>query len=335
MKRAAATLAVVGCGVFGVASAASADTIGQTFTDIYFCQAGGGQFQTNYTAPSAGLITSFAFRTSADNAGNQLDFWVLRPGSNPGQYTIIGHSGVETLAGDGTDETFTPAKPIRVQAGDILGLYEVTDVQHCGKASSNDEYYAYFGSEPSVGYTFTTASAPAHNDLNESAQFTAGTPIDSTSADPVSGPVLDDGTSYTVTVTGTYTAYSASLMSGGVRGWVVCGEPEPEPMFGTGSAVGQDAQFVFARPQRKSCDPRYGFPHKYGAAAPALKFDTGDGSGFHALTPDSNAYNPQHAYTYTVTGHGAPLQTELIDSNYADNHGTLVVSVAPASPPAS
>src|SRR5690242_1632515 len=79
IRRSAATLAVAACAAFGAVSAASADTIGQNFAADDPCGAHGGQFQPSYAALGAGVISSFAFQSAGDNAGQQLDFWVVRP----------------------------------------------------------------------------------------------------------------------------------------------------------------------------------------------------------------------------------------------------------------
>jgi hypothetical protein len=80
---------------------------------------GGGNFacgpgvigDPNYVVPLGrrGRITSFSFQSASNNAGQQLDFLVLRSagGSN---YTVIGKTGVVTLKGTGPEpETSRPA----------------------------------------------------------------------------------------------------------------------------------------------------------------------------------------------------------------------------------
>jgi hypothetical protein len=95
--------------------------------------------------------------------------------------------------------------------------------------------------------------------------------------------------------------------------------------------VGQDAERIFARPHIGRCDPSYGFPHKYGAAHPAIEFDIGDGAGFHHVAPTDGSYHPDHTYTYVVIGHDQPLQVKLLDQPYSDNYGDLEIDVTPIS----
>ena len=163
-------------------------------------------------------------------------------------------------------------------------------------------------------------------------------------AGPVStaGFTLTSGQQYSVQAQGTWRAYNQSLMQGTTPGWVVCGTTEPNPIFPSGGGpivtafvastnpVGQDAEFVFARPQRKRCDPNVTLPRRYKVTNPALEFNTGDGSGFHHVTPDGGAPTSptsNHTYTYTVTGAGAVLQARIVDTNTTDNSGQLQLTV--------
>jgi hypothetical protein len=69
-----------------------------------------------------GLISSFSFQLDSRNTGQQLDFLVLRPARDENSYTVVGKSGLVTLAGTGL-ETFTVNPPIAVQLGDFIGFW--------------------------------------------------------------------------------------------------------------------------------------------------------------------------------------------------------------------
>ena len=117
-RRARGSLLLVGL-VFAVLPAGSAladTTIGQ----VGF--GGGGNpgcgpgvvGDPNYVVSSGRRerITSFSFQSASDNAGQQLDFLVLRSAGGS-DYTVIGKSGLVTLKGTGL-ETFQVSPPIRV-----------------------------------------------------------------------------------------------------------------------------------------------------------------------------------------------------------------------------
>jgi hypothetical protein len=131
-RRAALALATAALGTLALAAPALADTtIGQTGGDAGVTCTGDPilRADTNYVVPSGGgTITSFSFQSVASNAGQQLDFLVLRPagGSN---YTVVGKTNLVTLAGTGAVETF--AANIAVQGGDILGFWHPGELQAC------------------------------------------------------------------------------------------------------------------------------------------------------------------------------------------------------------
>jgi hypothetical protein len=54
---------------------------------------------TNYVVPSGrGTITTFFYASIPANAGQQIDFLILRP-TGRGNYTVVGKTGLVTLAG--------------------------------------------------------------------------------------------------------------------------------------------------------------------------------------------------------------------------------------------
>lgn len=107
--------------------------------------------------PGGGTVTSFAYQSGTDvlggTAGDQLAFKVLRPeGGNA--YTVVGTTDVVTLQTSTDLETFSPAAPIRVKAGDVLGIWvgpQVLNgcVTHPGPGNATAE----FTDNPGVGET--------------------------------------------------------------------------------------------------------------------------------------------------------------------------------------
>jgi hypothetical protein len=107
--------------VAGALPAGAAVTIGQTVTpnsacggDTFFQQASLGQ---QYSAPSSGVITSWAFQ--ADSAPPPVRFKVGRPGAG-NQYTIVGAS--DTVNPTPGALSTNPTR-ISVQAGDQIGFF--------------------------------------------------------------------------------------------------------------------------------------------------------------------------------------------------------------------
>jgi hypothetical protein len=128
---------------------------------------------TSYVVPSGGgTITSFSFQSVAANAGQQLDFLVLRPtgGSN---YTVVGKTGPVTLAGTGAVETF--AANIPVQGGEILGLWHPGRLTACvrgvGTGGGLISSQAPVAVDPSVGDPVSLPGAIPVFSLNESANL--------------------------------------------------------------------------------------------------------------------------------------------------------------------
>jgi hypothetical protein len=112
-----------------VASAA-ATTIGQTGGSNTCSPNAVGTVaaDTKYVVPSGGgRITSFAFRSMKANAGQQLEFLLLRPSSGD-SYTVVGQTPLVTLAATGI-ETFRANIP--AQAGDILGTWINAALNNC------------------------------------------------------------------------------------------------------------------------------------------------------------------------------------------------------------
>jgi hypothetical protein len=104
------------------ASSSAATQIGHTFLPTGVCTSHPTFLQAQYSAPSDGVITSFAFQGDALSAP-QLKFKVARLVSGS-TYSIVGESGVVSPATSTLNQF-----PVRipVKAGDLIGEYLVTD----------------------------------------------------------------------------------------------------------------------------------------------------------------------------------------------------------------
>jgi hypothetical protein len=149
-------------------SALAATTVGQTGGHVGCPSGGAVEADSSYVVPSGGgTITSFSFQSDSSNAGQQVDFLVLRPGTSG--YSVVGKTGLVGLAGTGL-ETF-PAN-ISVQAGDILGFWTgVSVLNNCvGPPSSGGGYFLSNPTpDPNVGDTVVASGNGGNFDLNESA----------------------------------------------------------------------------------------------------------------------------------------------------------------------
>lgn len=80
---------------------------------------------TIYTAPSAGVVTSWRTFSGPADADDVLQFRVYRPVGAPGTYTPTSGSPSQALGPDGTLNSFPTRQSIA--AGDVIGLYVVDD----------------------------------------------------------------------------------------------------------------------------------------------------------------------------------------------------------------
>jgi hypothetical protein len=140
-------------GLLTAAPASASTILGDPATASDECDPGLTYLQTvstgaSYTAPTAGVITSWSFR--ADAMPPQLK---IKLGRSEGgtAYTIVGASSVRAPVANVLN-TF-PAQ-IPVQAGDVLGVTPVT-AGHCGKAPASGYSFHYFNGDPAPGTTAT------------------------------------------------------------------------------------------------------------------------------------------------------------------------------------
>jgi hypothetical protein len=174
--------------LLGVAFAAL--PVGSALADTTVGQTGGGfdcrlivgslLVDTNYVVPSGGLITSFSFQSGEGNAGQRIDFLVLRPGSG-GSYSVVGKTFLVTLLGTGL-ETFAASSPIPVHSGDILGYWVnpggvFTNCAHESFGNGGGFNFVFHPTDPNIGDTVTLDDLVPGIDLNESAHLrTVGSP---------------------------------------------------------------------------------------------------------------------------------------------------------------
>jgi hypothetical protein len=134
---------------------------------------------------------------------------------------------------------------------------------------------------------------------------------------------LESGSHYVVTVSGTYSAYGASLMNG-QPGWHMCGRPVA-PSRRSPDLTGQDAELIFATPKPNAVHcpalPRH---HAN------LQMSTDGGSTYAHVEPTGgtpSAPSSGHAYTYVLIGRGQQAAFRLVDSNTRDNYGKLAIDL--------
>ena len=131
------------------------------------------QGDTTYVVPGRGVITSFSYQSSPQNAGQQLDFLVLTPALN-GDYVVTGQTGLVTLKGtpSGTTvETFPANIPVR--GGEILGLWRPDGLFGCARpvSGTGGAIIDLGESDPSVDERLPFSSPSDVDDSNESATF--------------------------------------------------------------------------------------------------------------------------------------------------------------------
>ncbi|MCW2982834.1 MAG: hypothetical protein JWR63_404 [Conexibacter sp.] len=177
-----------------------------------------------------------------------------------------------------------------------------------------------------------TANIPTSNHL----RLDAYEPNNDGFAGAVTSNVLPAGSHWVAEVQGTINYYFPSYYGWVREPWpVVCGTPDDSgPMFPSEDrswykTVGQDPEFVFARPWTKHrCD-----------ANPLPKhwnnFQISRGAGFGHIAPlgaPLTGPTADHKYVYPITGIGASAKFRLKDRpRTSDNYGVLKIKVRPAT----
>lgn len=143
-------------------------------------------------------------------------------------------------------------------------------------------------------------------------------------------------TYYVVTAQGTGSFHKSGVWSHPDRIWadpdgrtaVICGTPEPAPMFGTGGKVGFDPETLFARPaSAATCSDEP-------APQTTRRFQIFDGSSwFHPTPLDGRHSSPRadHFYAYAFKGRGDVLRFRLLDAPASDNYGEFRLTIRPAN----
>ncbi len=152
--------------------------------------------------------------------------------------------------------------------------------------------------------------------------------------DGAAGPVLTTsplkaGAVYAITVSGTVSAYAASLWTATPAGLYACGPVEPQPATPSpgvpNGKVHADAEMLFGSILKFRCeDFSPPFPRHY------TNFQMNTGTGWAHLDPvggTPTSIAPGHSYTYLVTGNGVPVGFRQLDSSTTDNYGIYTITV--------
>ncbi|HZH12802.1 MAG TPA: choice-of-anchor K domain-containing protein [Archangium sp.] len=147
--------------------------------------------------------------------------------------------------------------------------------------------------------------------------------MENQSNDPITSTlVLEQGKPYRLTMQGTYSVWSGFTGQG-----YLAMKPEPTPMFpsakGENKQVGLDPEFVFAWPSGAAFDKS---PEPAPRKSVLIEVSLDGGKTWkHPTTKD--AFNPEHKYTYELTGEGQALQVRNIDKPIGDNYGRIQITV--------
>jgi hypothetical protein len=153
------------------APAQGATTIGQTFTpapggcpinDITAFQTGSANATNEYAAPSAGVITSWSYRTDASPPAS-LKLKVGRADPTAPNFKIIGTDASDSAPAANALNTY--AAQISVQAGDVIGFYQPAPTA-CGQPAAGYSVHFLVGTEPTNGTTSNYSSTTGQLDIS-------------------------------------------------------------------------------------------------------------------------------------------------------------------------
>ena len=124
----------------------------------YLCSSGYEWIQTAssaafYVAPSKGKLTKWMIFGGPDAGSMQFEVWRPLGGT---QYSLLYISSPTTLTANKTTKVALDPK-VAVQAGDVIGLRSVSQIDCALKTDSSSDTYVYnnSGSVPTVGSTVT------------------------------------------------------------------------------------------------------------------------------------------------------------------------------------
>lgn len=177
-----------------------------------------------------------------------------------------------------------------------------------------------------------TAKLPTSNNL----RLDAYEPNNDGFAGPVTSKILPAGTHWVAEVQGTVSYYEPSFYGGNRMPFPkVCGTPDDSgPMFPSDDrpwdhTVGQDAEFIFARPWTERGCNKNPLPMHWG------NFQISRGAGYGHTDPlggPSAAPAADHKYSYPITGVGKSAQFRLKDRPRTnDNYGVFKIRVRAAT----
>lgn len=134
----------------------------------------------------------------------------------------------------------------------------------------------------------------------------------------ITGPMLEDGVDYLVTVSGTYSIWTSEWQNGACKG---------TPGAGTGGTTGIDPEYFFAIPTGSAlCGTSYTCCPNHTSK---LKMSVDGGADFDHTHSEPEDYSTSHTYQYRVRGQGQPLEIMLEESSARDDdYGVLNVTVA-------
>lgn len=155
--------------------------------------------------------------------------------------------------------------------------------------------FGHIGARPAKP-AFTPPPPPAPPQVSETLN------LDVTKGSATTSATLEQGRTYTVTVTGTVSDWNLPLDRG---------TPEGD--------TGIDAETIFAWPASR--------PHTAGHWT-QLRIDTGSGAAHRE--PVGGPFSepqPGHVYTYKLEGEGKPARFVWADSPLSDNSGAFTITV--------